>query len=383
MERVCWVDGDGSTDRVGKYNSDCENIPYVLAVDADERPLTASVLEAHRLASPYVWTGNVLGVNDGTITFSDHLKRRFELSENRLVPWKKVAEQLLEIDPGSLLHGIWFNDSDFSGGKVRLTRALTGYIEAASPEVANFGFQKRDPVSDRTDVETGQTAAEGYGSVIGPKQHFTSPSVKAYFQLDLERLRSYGLADEQVRALTAWSIYKIRRVLAASRDGVADLRTECKFEPVDGGIKGWTVQRDRTNRTDYALPEIDEDLKNAFASLKRSNGAVLRVRWIPKIEGRAELEEGMKAEDIKRVGLESKSKVETPAKKKKTQQQPKPHLILFGEWKAADKESLRTQNPGTPASGVVQKAIKSYEKAWDAKAKGEKVEDDTEQEKQE
>jgi hypothetical protein len=55
-------------------------------------------------------------------------------------------------------------------------------------------------VSDRTDKEAGQSAAEGYGSVIGPKQHFTSPEIKAYFQIDLERLRSYGLLDATVQA---------------------------------------------------------------------------------------------------------------------------------------------------------------------------------------
>src|SRR5712692_3981866 len=40
MERVCWVDGDSETDRVGKYNTDCDGIPYVLAIDADDKPLT-------------------------------------------------------------------------------------------------------------------------------------------------------------------------------------------------------------------------------------------------------------------------------------------------------------------------------------------------------
>src|SRR5213593_3309103 len=55
MERVCWLDGDSETDRVGRYNDDCKGIPYVCALDTDKRPLTASTLEAHRLASPYIW----------------------------------------------------------------------------------------------------------------------------------------------------------------------------------------------------------------------------------------------------------------------------------------------------------------------------------------
>src|SRR5262249_8434864 len=55
LERVCWVDGDGETDRVGRYNDACNGIPYVQAKDSDDRPLTASTLEAHRLSSPYIW----------------------------------------------------------------------------------------------------------------------------------------------------------------------------------------------------------------------------------------------------------------------------------------------------------------------------------------
>src|ERR1035437_4050488 len=171
LERVCWLDGDGETDRVGRYNDACHGIPYVLAVDMEGNPLTASPLEAHRLASPYLWEGYVQtegGQNERWLR--DMLKEKFTLSEHRLVPWKKVASGLLDVDPACLLHGIWFNDGEFSGGKVRLTRALSGFIEACDPATANFGFQKRDAVLDRTDKDAGQTAVEGFGSVIGPKR---------------------------------------------------------------------------------------------------------------------------------------------------------------------------------------------------------------------
>ncbi len=227
LERVCWVDGEGETDGVGSYNDACKGIPYVLSTDTNERPLTASTLEAHRLSSPYIWDTQPFTDPDDSskqVTLPNYLKRLFSLADNRLVPWKKVADGLIKVDPGCLLHGIWFNEASFAGGKVRLTRCLSGYIEARDPSTANFGFQKRDGVSDRTDKDAGQSAAEGYGSVIGPKQHFTSVEVKAYFQIDVERLRSYGLEELQVQALVAWAIYKIRRVLTASRDGVADLR---------------------------------------------------------------------------------------------------------------------------------------------------------------
>jgi CRISPR-associated protein Csb1 len=408
LERVCWVDGDGDTDRVGRYNDACQGIPYVQATDSDNKPLTASTLEAHRLSSPYIWDTQPFTDPDDSskqIGLADYLKGLFSLADNRLVPWKKVAEGLLKVDPGCLLHGIWFNEASFAGGKVRITRALSGYIEARDPATANFGFQKRDGVSDRTDKEAGQSAVEGYGSVIGPKQHFTSPEVKAYFQIDLERLRSYGLSQGQVRALAAWAIYKIRRVLVSSRDGVADLRTECKFEvaerkknpgdkpEMEAAIDCWAVDQESGKRTRFALPELSDDLKKKFKLLKafRSDDQTkpadpLKVRWVPNVEGKAELQQGLADDAVKRQGLEAKVKIERPKPKKGKKQearQTKKFLILFGEWAESDKQSLRNQNTEGPAKGVVEKAIKDFEKNWEAKAqsrKAEKADDDDEEE---
>lgn len=374
LERVCWIDGDGDTDRVGRYNDDCKGIPYVLATDTDGKPLTASTLEAHRLSSPYIWDTQPFTDPDEAskqITLPVYLTRLFSLADNRLVPWKKVAAGLIKVDPGCLLHGIWFNEASFAGGKVRLTRSLSGYIEARDPSTANFGFQKRDGVSDRTDKEAGQSAAEGYGSVIGPKQHFTSAEVKAYFQIDLERLRSYGLAPEQVKALVAWAIYKIRRVLVASRDGVADLRTECKFEPVK--VTAQTVHQDTGNKDNYDLPQIGNDLKEAIKALKTQTEP-LKVRWIPKIEGKSELGDDVKEADIKRDGLEQKTKFETEEKGKGPNKKKVTYLIIFGEWTQADKDGLRSKNSEGKAKTIVEKAIKDFEKKWEAKAQGRKAE---------
>ncbi len=376
MERVCWVDGGSEADRVGKYDADCDGIPYVLAVDADERPLTASTLEAHRLSSPYIWDTQSFDDPDDKaegekkqVTLPEYLKRLFVIAENRLVPWKKVAEGLMKVDPGCLLHGIWFNDSKFAGGKVRITRALSGYIEARAPSPANFSFQKRDTVSDRTDKEAGQSAAEGFGSVIGPKQHFTSPEIFAYFQIDIDRLRSYGLSPDQVHALTAWAIYKIRRVLLSSRDGIADLRTECKFEPIKVTAK--YIHKDTGRREYFELPEIGNELNSAFKQLK---GQRIKVKWVPNVEGKAELPEDFDEKTLKRENLEAKSRFEKSKPKKGSKKQENGFFVVFGEWSAADKVSLLNQNPEEPVQSIVRKAIKDYEAKWEAKAQSRKPE---------
>jgi hypothetical protein len=217
--------------------------------------------------------------------------------------------------------------------------------------------------------------------VIGPKQHFTSPKVKAYFQVDLERLRSYGLARGVVHALAAWAIYKIRRVLIASRDGVADLRTECKFETTKTVAK--LVDQDTGEKKDFDLPPLNDDLRTAFQLLKTDRDPI-KVRWVPNIEGKAELPDGVSEDTLNRQGLEGKSKIEAakPKKGAKSQDQKKLKrlLIIYGEWSAADKQRLREQNGGEPARAVVERAIKDYEARWEAKAQSRKPETDKEEE---
>src|SRR5271157_504868 len=132
----------------------------------------------------------------------------------------------------------------------------------------------------------------------------------------------------------------------------------------------------------YGLPAIDAELKSAFASLKITLPGKpdefrlpIVVRWVPSVEGKAELPEDMKDEAIHRHGLESKIKIETPKQKKGRNQQqtrPKRFLIIFGEWSAVDKNTLRSQNPEDPAKGVVEKAIRDHEAKWEAKAQSRK-----------
>lgn len=392
MEKVCWIDGGDPSDRVGRYNDDCRGIPYVLAVDADNRPLTASPLEAHRLASPYLSESSVQNEgSDKGKSLMDSLKSKFELKENRIVPWKKVASALMKIDPGCLLHGIWFNDSELAGGKVRLTRVLSGYIEASEPTPANYGFQKRDDVLWATDKEAGQSASEGYGSVIGPKQHFTSPEVKACFQIDVDRLRNYGLSNGEVGALVSWAIYKIRRALADGQAGVGGLRTECKF--TTGTISANYLDAKTGEKVEgYAFPKVGDDLNNAFKSLRVLNPdgtsdeskAITKVRWVPKIEGKAELPKDFRRELVVLTDIASDKAEVTSVTPKATKKNPKPeaklYLVIKGEWTAEEKAKLRALNPSgekgsdeSKRAKLVEDAIAAYEARWTAKAQGGKA----------
>lgn len=365
MERVCWKDEADGSNRVGDYNEDCRGIPYVLAMDMNGQKLTASTLEAHRLASPYIWKTRPVKNLDRPLP--DFLKIKFELQENRLVPWKKVANTLLMVDPGCLLHGIWFSDKDFSGGKVRLTRTLTGFIEARNPQPVNYGFQKRDPVSDRTDRDAGQTAEFGFGSVIGPMQDFTSDDIRAYFQLDVERLHSYGLPDDMFEALLAWGLYKIRKVLSTGRDSIGDLRTRCKYKII-GDPKATLLDLDGT-QMDWTLPNIDEIVK-CLSALKLENGPI-QVKWIPEIEGKADLTDAsMDESDLLRFNGKVEIKEENKSKKDKTKVR---YLVISGEFTQNDEKLLRELFLGKEkALSVINKAVENYRKKYEQKMSGAK-----------
>ncbi len=397
MEKVCWLDGADDADRVGRYNDECRGIPYILAVDSDNRPLTASPLEAHRLASPYIAESPVQNEGeDKGKSLLEVLKAKFTLRENRLVPWKKVASSLLDIDPGCLLHGIWFNDSNLAGGKVRLTRVLSGFIEAFEPAPANYGFQKRDDVLWATDKEAGQSASEGFGSVIGAKQHFTSCEVKACFQIDIDRLRNYGLSPEKVGALTAWAIYKIRRVLVDGQAGVGGLRTECKF--TCQSVTSYYINAKTGKKVEgFSLPELGETLSVAFSPLRKLNEnrtpnedlAITKVRWVPKIEGKVEVPDDLKEKIIVAPTFPAeKAEIAnlTPrATKKNPNPKPKLYLILKGEWTVEEKNKLRELNPSGASESheakrakIIEDAISAYEAQWTAKAQGGKAAEEEE-----
>jgi hypothetical protein len=279
---------------------------------------------------------------------------------------------------------------------VRLTRVLSGFIEAFEPAPANYGFQKRDDVLWATDKEAGQSASEGYGSVIGPKQHFTSPKVKACFQVDIDRLRNYGLSPEIVRALTAWAIYKIRRVLVDGQAGVGGLRTECKF--TSESVDSYYIDSKTGKKVDkYSLPDLGSTLTDAFGSLRKfkedktlnEDLAVLRVRWVPTIEGKVEVPDDLKGSIIVAPAFTVEKAEVTNVTPKPTKKNPNPksklYLILKGEWTAEDKNNLRKQNPsGVSGSNeakrakLVEDAISAYEARWLAKAQGGKAADDEE-----
>jgi CRISPR-associated protein Csb1 len=214
-------------------------LPYIVVTErrtADRggatRRLTNSVLEAHRINSPYILEGADKRV-------FDLLKRDAAGLEKGPVRLRDLAAIVLKYDPNAVLHGVFLAKSDLAGGRLRLARVLSGFIEAEGINPAESGGVKNDRVDPSGDT------SKGFGNVPFHRTEFVARRITAYFNLDLALLRGYGLPEEAYRLLTALALFKIRRFLATG----LRLRTACDLEPGNGGLKavrpdGFTIPND-------------------------------------------------------------------------------------------------------------------------------------------
>jgi CRISPR-associated protein Csb1 len=102
--------------------------------------LTDTVLESHRVNSPYLLEGK-------DKTFFTALKTDLGGLEEGPVDRCKLAEVLLKYDIGALLHGVFLAKRELAGGRLRVARALSAFIEADGVRVAASGGVKNDHVN--------------------------------------------------------------------------------------------------------------------------------------------------------------------------------------------------------------------------------------------
>ena len=233
LEAVCW--DTVNNDWVGPL----KGLPLV-QVNRDKKPLTNSVLEAHRLNSPYILEGK-------DQTFFKILQTELNVAEKGIVDLRKLSATLFKYDTNALLHGIFLAKKEIAGGRMRLPRALTAFIEAESVSVAASGGVKNDSVNPSGDT------AKGFGNVPFHREEFTG-TITAFFNLDLALIRGFGLGDAAENLLVAVALWKIQRFLT---DGLR-LRTACDLE-VKGTI---TVQRPDK----FTVPSMKE-LEDALPGL--------------------------------------------------------------------------------------------------------------------
>jgi CRISPR-associated protein Csb1 len=258
-----------------------KGLPYIVVTEnknGQPRKLTNSILEAHRINSPYILEGTDKSV-------FDQLKKDAAGLEQGPVRLRDLARIVLKYDANAVLHGVFLAKSDLAGGRLRMTRILSGFIEAQRVNPAESGGVKNDRVNPGKGDE-GQTSKEGFGNVPFHRTEFVAESIKAYFNLDLALLRGYGLPECATKLLVALALLKIRRFLASG----LRLRTACDLEPRGDGL---TATRPDTFRipseTDLFAEcnsQINECAKAGLFAQAREEGdfkgrPVTLVQWKP------------------------------------------------------------------------------------------------------
>ena len=268
LEAVCW-------DEVADdWIKPLRGLPVVKVLDSKGNRLTNSILEAHRLNSPYIANSD---------WFKNTLKEAIDHDEKAVRPVDmrgKVFPVLLKYDPNSLIHGIFLEKI---AGVIRTPRALSGFIEAENIRIASSGGVKNDRVNPKEDK--GRSTSEGYLNVPFARDEYSAQKIIAYFNLDLAQIRAFGLGEEVEHLLIALSLFKIRKFLATG----LRLRTAC-----DLSLEKITVTYPEQDFTLPALSELEERLPKLIKAVaeqttvdgqeKRrfANPAITTVTWNPK-----------------------------------------------------------------------------------------------------
>ena len=199
---------------------DVAGISYVIVNDKDGRYLTSSMVEPHRINSPYI-------LESKDKTFFNQLREEFAVMEKGPIDQRAFSNALLRFDVNSLLHGVFLAKSDLAGGRLRLSRVISSFVEAERVQTAASGGVKNDHVDPQGDT------AKGFGNVPFHREEFTAEKITAFFNVDLQQIRAYGLGDDVEKLLILLALYKIRSLL----DGDLRLRTACDLEVKDDSIQ--------------------------------------------------------------------------------------------------------------------------------------------------
>lgn len=203
MESVIW-DANSQT-----LVESLSGLPYVYTTLPDGTT-TSSLQESHRLNSPYILGGAINGVE-----FAQVLKDETGYDASKPVDMASFARCVWKYDTCSLLHGLFM--ANVKGGRLRLSRALSSFVEARDVRPVTSGGTKSDRISPNI--------KGGGGNVIFGRTEFVASTIRLYFSLDLAQLRGYGLGDTAFDLLATLAAYKIRRLL----DSGLRFRTACDF----------------------------------------------------------------------------------------------------------------------------------------------------------
>jgi CRISPR-associated protein Csb1 len=212
------------------------------------------MLESHRINSPYLLEGN-------DQSFMVQLKTALGGLEEGPIDRKLLAEVLLKFDVGSLIHGVFLAKKELAGGRLRIARSLSAFIEAYGVRVAASGGVKNDHVNPSGDTKS------GFGNVPFSRDEFVADKIICHINLDLAQIRGFGLDKDAESLLITLALYRIRKLL----DGDLRLRTACDLEPVD---------REKivaTRPAGFALPTLTELEAASESAIKKCSKSMVHT----------------------------------------------------------------------------------------------------------
>lgn len=224
-----------------------------VTVKKDGKFLTDTMLEAHRLNSPYI-------LEAPKSQFVTQLKSELGALENGPINRKLLAQVLFKYDVGSLLHGVFLAKSDLAGGRLRIARALSAFIEAIGARVAASGGVKNDHVNPSGDTK------KGFGNVPFTRDEFTAEKIVLHVNFDLAQVRGYGLGKDAERLLMLLGLYRVRKLI----DGDLRLRTACDLEPL-------TVTPEATRPDGFVLPSLSDLEVDLRVSIEKNKSAMVQT----------------------------------------------------------------------------------------------------------
>ena len=211
--------------------------------------LTDTILESHRLNSPYLLEGS-------NREFFNTFRSELGAMETGPVDRHKLAKSLLKYDINSLIHGVFLAKKQLAGGRLRVARSLSAFIEADNIHIAASGGVKNDHVNPSGDTKS------GFGNVPFARDEYTAETITLYVNLDLAQIRGYGLGGQVEEMLILLALYKLRALTA---EGIR-LRTACDLEVRNQNIVATVPQ-------EWQLPtitDLKEDLRSAITICKSS-----------------------------------------------------------------------------------------------------------------
>ena len=216
----------------GPYiNDELKGLSYILAhlnVNLKDKKIfdaeTSSLVEAHRLNSPFIMK------NEG---FKKEFADRTGYKKGKIVDWHKSAEAVFYYDVNSLIHGVFF--SNFEDGRIKFPRILSSFIEAKNVNEAESGgvkFNSFDPKGEIVVPVKDEKEKNVYSNVPYQRTEYSADQIKAYFNIDIELIKSYRLNEDATDLLLYLSLYKITKFLETG----LRLRTACDLR-IDGELQ--------------------------------------------------------------------------------------------------------------------------------------------------